>query len=139
MNQADVILERLDGWSQRANDSWMAKCPAHDDRTPSLSIRLLDDGRVWVNCFAGCDTPDVVEAVGLTMRDLFPGNKPRDRKVVAACRREIIGEILLEEKRYVAIYDAHVKAGEPATEEEKRNYILAKERIRKIEGAWSNE
>src|SRR4051812_22288676 len=50
---------------------WMAHCPAHKDRTPSLSIAEGDDGRVLVNCFAGCSVEDIVAAVGVTTADLF--------------------------------------------------------------------
>jgi putative DNA primase/helicase len=42
--------------------SWMAKCPAHDDRTPSLSITDTD-GRVLVHCYAGCGQNDVIAAL----------------------------------------------------------------------------
>jgi hypothetical protein len=51
---------------------WIAKCPAHKDRNPSLSIRELDDGRILLNDFAGCPTTDVIAALGMQMIDLFP-------------------------------------------------------------------
>ena len=41
----------------------MARCPAHDDRTPSLSIRDADDGKVLVRCHAGCDQERVIAAL----------------------------------------------------------------------------
>ena len=50
----------------------MTCCPAHDDSNPSLSVSEADDGRVLLKCFARCSTPDIVEAAGLTMADLFP-------------------------------------------------------------------
>ena len=50
---------------------WISKCPAHIDRTPSLSIRAVDDGRVLIHCFAGCPTIDVLLAIGLDFGDLF--------------------------------------------------------------------
>jgi len=51
---------------------WAACCPAHDDSGPSLSVK--DDGdRLLVHCFAGCTASEVVEAMGLTLRDLFNG------------------------------------------------------------------
>lgn len=53
-------------------DCWTAQCPAHDDRSPSLSIRELADGSVLLHCFAGCPTDDVVEALGIGMFELFP-------------------------------------------------------------------
>lgn len=45
-------------------------CPAHRDRTPSLSVRLAGD-RVPLHCFAGCEVGDVTAAIGLDLRDLF--------------------------------------------------------------------
>jgi len=39
---------------------WMARCPTHDDREPSLSIRDADDGKVLVRCHAGCDQQHVI-------------------------------------------------------------------------------
>ncbi len=68
-------LERLLGGLQgvRATRSgWSARCPAHDDRQNSLSIAEGDDGRVLLYCFAGCAAESVVEALGLSLTDLFP-------------------------------------------------------------------
>ncbi|MGC8968419.1 MAG: DUF7146 domain-containing protein [Thermus sp.] len=55
--------------------SWLGLCPAHADRTPSLSIREAEDGRVLVHCFAGCPTEAVLEALGLPWAALFPGGE----------------------------------------------------------------
>lgn len=66
-----VILSRLSDVTSSGTE-WRARCPAHDDETPSLSIRLGDDGRVLVNCFARCAPEQVVAAVGLRMADLMP-------------------------------------------------------------------
>jgi hypothetical protein len=52
---------------------WMAKCPAHVDRSPSLSIAAGRDGRALVRCFAGCELTVVLKAAGLTIGDLFAG------------------------------------------------------------------
>ena len=59
--KAKLIAEALGG--RRVGPSWMAHCPAHRDRTPSLSIRETDDGRVLVHCFAGCSQHDVINAL----------------------------------------------------------------------------
>src|SRR5262249_16569292 len=42
---------------------WMARCPAHDDRAPSLAIANAKDGKVLVRCHAGCDQRDVIAAL----------------------------------------------------------------------------
>ena len=58
--------------SKRTGDTLRARCPAHDDKTPSLSAKIGDNGDcVVVHCFAGCLTDAVVHALGLKMRDLF--------------------------------------------------------------------
>jgi hypothetical protein len=71
MTAAAKILERLTGVKQTAPGRWMAICPAHEDRSPSLSIREMDDGRVLIYCFASCGAGDVLAAIGLRMGDLF--------------------------------------------------------------------
>ena len=73
------ILSRLKNVRTILN-GWKASCPAHDDRQPSLSVSVGDDGRVLLYCHAGCKVEDVVSALGLEMRDLFPEN-PFDRRV----------------------------------------------------------
>lgn len=61
---------------RRSGKGWVALCPAHDDTAASLSISEGGDGRVLLNCHAGCGTAAIVAALGLTMNDLFPA-KPR--------------------------------------------------------------
>ena len=71
MTPLDVVLSRLRG-VKKSGKQHVACCPAHEDARASLSVREGDDGRVLLHCFAGCATADVVAALGLTMRDLFP-------------------------------------------------------------------
>src|SRR5574341_721332 len=59
----DHVLSRLDR-VRRAPHGFIARCPAHHDRTPSLSIRELD-GRVTLHCFAGCLEADCWRALDL--------------------------------------------------------------------------
>jgi hypothetical protein len=70
MRPVEKVLERLDGIEQR-NGGIMALCPSHRDRTPSLSVSEGDGGQVLVHCFAGCETGDVLGALGLSIPDLF--------------------------------------------------------------------
>lgn len=81
---AAALVDRLDGVKRTGPDRWLARCPAHDDRTASLSVREMDDGTVLIHDFAGCSVAEVVAAVGLDLSDLFP---PRDLAVHAR-RRE---------------------------------------------------
>ena len=74
------LISRLDGVRSRGHDRWIAKCPAHDDRSPSLSIRETEDGTVLIKCFAGCGAVNVLQAVGLELVDLFPERLGHHRK-----------------------------------------------------------
>ena len=49
-----------------------ARCPAHDDRSPSLSIAIAKDGRTLVKCHAGCSQDAVIGA--LTALNLWGGD-----------------------------------------------------------------
>ena len=71
---AHWLLERLDG-VHVTGDGWMARCPAHDDHTPSLSFRVTQSAVVLLHCFAGCQLPDICEALGIEVRDLFPSRE----------------------------------------------------------------
>lgn len=64
------VLERLQG-VKRSNGGWVARCPAHDDKEPSLKISEGSDGRTLMHCHAGCALPSVVGAIGLSETDLF--------------------------------------------------------------------
>lgn len=76
MNAHEVVLSRLEA-VRRSGEGWTGRCPAHDDRTPSLTIGVGSDGRVLLYCFAGCAAEEIAGAVGLSLRDLFPeGNDP---------------------------------------------------------------
>ncbi len=78
MRPVDRLLERLDGVKE-SNGSWVALCPAHEDREPSLSVAQGDGGRALLKCFAGCETTEVVAALGLEMKDLFEGRNGHKR------------------------------------------------------------
>ena len=67
----DIVLARLEKVTGKS-PSWMARCPAHNDRQSSLHITEKPDGRVVFHCHAGCGGADVVEALGLQFGDLKP-------------------------------------------------------------------
>jgi putative DNA primase/helicase len=50
---------------------WTARCPAHDDNQNSLSVAEGDDGRALVYCHAGCSFQEIIDALGIRVRDLF--------------------------------------------------------------------
>ena len=78
MGPTDRLLARLRAHNgrepARSGDGWTARCPAHDDDAPSLSVGEGRDGRALVKCHAGCEPAAVVAALGLSLPDLFPSD-----------------------------------------------------------------
>lgn len=68
--QLELLKTRLEKL-RPAGRGWVARCPAHDDRSASLSVAIGRNGNVLMNCFAGCTPASILQAVDLTMDDLF--------------------------------------------------------------------
>ncbi len=75
------FLNRLECVRTRASSRWLARCPAHLDRNPSLSI-CEAGSKILLRCFAACETSQILAALGLELKDLFtdtpvhPGQRP---------------------------------------------------------------
>ena len=81
-----AALRSVTGHQPRRNGagSWEARCPAHGDRRPSLTVSAGADGRALICCHRGCRVESIARALGLTLRDLMaspgsPSPKPRLR------------------------------------------------------------
>jgi DNA primase len=68
---ANDLLQNLKHRKIRDNQ-WVAVCPAHDDKSPSLHIAQKEDGRILIHCKAGCGANEVLGALGLDWSTLFP-------------------------------------------------------------------
>lgn len=75
---AETLLSRLEKVKATGKDRWVARCPAHQDKSPSLTVREIEDGRVLLHCFTGCAAGDVLAAVGLEFSDLYPEPLPNN-------------------------------------------------------------
>jgi DNA primase len=78
--KAAEIAHNLHG--RKMPSGWMARCPAHEDRNPSLSLKDADDGRILVKCFAGCTQAAVIDA--LKAKGLWPEQERGQRGVIVA-------------------------------------------------------
>lgn len=68
------ILDRLEKVRQVKPDSWVACCPAHDDRSPSLAISDKGD-RVLMHCYGGCTFDEIRAALGMQPHEFFADGK----------------------------------------------------------------
>lgn len=127
----EIFLSRLDRVKPTGPGRWLACCPAHEDKGPSLSIRELEDERTLVHCFAGCEVQAVVAAVGLSLEDLFPPRElghaaKRDRRPFPAA--DILRAVAFE-ALVVATSGAALLAGQPFGEADRARLMLAVGRL----------
>jgi len=87
----DRVLRLLDGVrSKGVNKGWMARCPAHADPDPSLSVDENPAGDVLLHCFAGCTMDEILDALSLKPADLFMDQiKPREQIKFTTGRRVV--------------------------------------------------
>lgn len=76
----EILLSRLQKVKATSRGRWMCSCPAHEDKSPSMHIQLLDDGKILINCKAGCDTYSILQSIGLDWADVMPESPTHHRK-----------------------------------------------------------
>lgn len=133
----DALLSRLDGVRRTGEGRWSARCPSHDDRSPSLSIRELPDGRVLLHDFAGCGVESVLGALGLEFDALFPERAladyvPRERRPFLPAD---VFEIARREVAVVAIIAADMHKARTVSQSDYERVFVAAERLEGIAGA----
>ena len=138
---ADKILPLLDKVKPKGDNSWLACCPAHNDKNPSLGITEKDD-KVLLHCFShDCNVSDIVHAVGLELSDLFPenirieGGRPIRKKRFPA---EAILEALADELAITEIGLAALADGGILNEKARARMKLASNRFTeaRLAGGW---
>ncbi len=125
----DNILPLLDK-VKKAGKGYQARCPAHDDNGPSLSLREGEDGRVLVHCHAGCTTAAVVAAIGLTMADLFPpSNTPRRPPPAPGVSRRELQAAAQFERSVLFILKSDAARGKPISQKDMLRGQVARRRV----------
>lgn len=136
----DTILPRLNA-VRRVARGWIARCPAHEDRSPSLALDVGTDGQtVLLHCFAGCAASEVLAAVGLTLTDLFArpvesiGMRRHERQrinVETGWRGAL--STMITESTIIEIAAGDLKRGVQLSEEDRNRLVTAATRIH---AAW---
>lgn len=129
---AEKLLSRLEHVKKTAPGKWIALCPAHDDKRPSLSVRELDNGTLLIKCWSGCGGVDVVEAAGLAARDLFPQSNENRRPLRSGERwipRDALAGVA-HEAWIVVLAGERLMSGNPLTRDELDRIATAAGRIR---------
>lgn len=131
MSSIDALLSRLQRVKKTGPKRWIASCPAHEDKSPSLNVKEADDGTLLVICRAGCDNNAIRESVGLEWKDFFPEKSTGiyDRKLKTAFPMADILRALDAEIQLVAVAACNVGNGVELTAEDRARVLVAHERI----------
>ncbi len=129
----EALLDRLDGVKPTGPGRFMARCPVHDDRSPSLGVKDCGDGFTVVNCLAGCETEDVLSAVGLSFSDLYPERIGQDHTYKPVGQRFDVRQVLIvlrSEATLVAIAAENIAEGITLSDDDRDRVFNAACRIR---------
>lgn len=132
-NPIDAMLSRLEGVKRTGNNTWLARCPAHSDKSPSLSIRNTDSGAVLVHCFTGCTVHEVVGSIGLELTDLFPPRPVNPEFVGKPERRPFPASDVLRavgfEATIITLAALHIHKGGKLSDADHERLLVANGRI----------
>jgi len=127
---ADKLLSRLQRVKRTGPGKWIASCPTREDRSPSLAIREMEDGRVLLHDFGGDSVEAILGAVGLSFSDLYPTQpgtfaKPVRRPFNAS---DVLSHVAFESS-VAAVVIADVVKRDGATEEDLDRLLVAAQRL----------
>ena len=136
----DRLLPLLDGVRDRGNGVFSASCPTpvhqRGDRSRGLRVTVRDDDALLLWCGAGCGAGEIVNAVGLTLADLFPattrepdysGSRPKRPRL----RAGDLLELVVMEALVCAVAARDLMAGKTLTTEDTARLDLAVETIQR--------
>ena len=134
-----AFLSRLDKVERASKGRYKACCPAHNDKTPSLSIRDdTEDGRVLVKCFAGCDIQDICRSIGLKLSDLYPRTEQAQYSGLPDWKRRHYEDVMQYQKLIILMTENDQAQGIPISADDQLSYQKALIRVRKIKEVLRN-
>lgn len=124
----ELVLGRMSGVRHGQRGQYFARCPAHNDREPSLTIRETSEHAVLLHCFAGCSVQDITVALGLDMADLYPlresmlGGPRRIPRLLTAGQAL---QLLRQEAGLILVSASSLARGVPLTEQDHSRLLAA--------------
>ncbi len=125
------LLSTLQKVKKTGPARYIALCPAHQDRHPSLTITEKDDGMVLICCWAGCGAADILAAVGMEFDALYPTRTDdhRGKPVRKPWNAADLLQVMAFEATVVRLCAADVAAGKPLNEAVTQRLVTARKRL----------
>ena len=129
-HKVNNLLSKLDKAKPVGDGKWIACCPAHDDKSPSFTIKLTDDKKILLHCFGGCQVADILEAIGMDMSDLYPDSATYQKgaKPPRFNKYELFDRLILEAAT-LSLSIRQLLDGNPLDERDLKRVLLAESTI----------
>jgi hypothetical protein len=73
LEQIVTLIANKTNCQPRVNgQNYILRCPAHEDKKPSLSVSAGNNGKVLFKCFSGCTAEAICQSIGIHVKNLFP-------------------------------------------------------------------
>ena len=136
---ADILPKLEKVKAGRGRGQWLACCPAHQDREPSLALKELSDGMVMLHCWSGCDAREIVNAIGLDMRSLYPPMQEsiqgrNVKQAMPSWKRQQFVDLFNFERLVANIFRADVRRNHFNQGDDLNRFFVACERMRRVQG-----
>ena len=134
-----LLLNRLQNVKRTGDQQWRASCPVHKSRSrSSLAIRQVEDGRLLMHCFGGCESLEILKVCGLKMTDLMPerithhatpAEKKKWREAATMRDWKEARKTIQHEARVVWVAGKQIQDGKPLNDADDNRLDQALERI----------
>ena len=129
------VLNRFDGVRETGGGQYSCRCPAHEDKSNSLGIKQGDGDRIMMNCFAGCQTQDVLSAVGLSFKDILPTNDYNKEVKEKGFNPYSVLKMIRDEVLIIGLASVDIKKGKALDDKEHGRLLKA---IGNVRDAYSH-
>jgi hypothetical protein len=129
----DNLILLLNKVKKTGASSYIACCPAHNDKSPSLTLKETSDGRILIHCFAGCSIGDITSALNIEISDLYSDKtsfSPYQKQVWNA--QEVLHAIS-HELSVVGVVCSDIKKGKVPSDDDYARFLMAINRIQTAE------
>ena len=127
----DQFLSKLDKVKNTGHNKWIACCPVHDDKNPSLAIRIADGERLLFHCFGcGANGIEICEALGINPSELFPPKKENHKRESRPFSADQILNCLAYEGSIIEMAAADIVSGKTLSIGDFKRVELARARLR---------
>lgn len=123
-----LLLNQLHKIKKTGRDQYIACCPSHKDKSPSLAIRD-DNGKILLRCFAGCSAHEIVSSIGLSLSDLFPKESSYSKPIKNPFPAASVLRCIQSEALIVVTAACNIAQGITLSDQDLERLVLAVQRI----------